>query len=260
MERPFLGITGISEKEDINKCFKALGRYNYFSRIPSHNIMFGFLMNNTFKSQKKHYISSIEKLFDLLPLVNSISKLNRVFKVIHFNSPRHDFSKEISSLLHTRSLLLSNGMELNELIDGIQLNIVNPLPIELSNIKAEFPNLKIIFQLSDFDNTDLERYGIDFDYLLIDKSRGKGKGIDLRASNYVSFYKKLNEKYPNIIFAGGFGGDNVKDRVKRIVEILGNGSFSVDAQSLLRNKEKNELDQGKVNEYISNFIKAIEQI
>lgn len=101
----------------------------------------------------------------------------------------------------------------------------------------------------------IRAYGDSINYVLIDPSGGRGLEFDLDSS--VILYSKLKERCPNLIigFAGGFTGENVSLKTRKLIERLGDNSFCIDAEGGLRNKITSVygddlLDIKKVRKYL----------
>lgn len=127
-------------------------------------------------------------------------------------------------------------------LHALQLDMVWPRSGLIRLLRGMHPNLKIVLQinakaLEQVDNKptlviqQLARYGESVDYALLDKSHGKGLGMD--AEGLLPFVMAIAENLPNmgIAIAGGLG-PNTMDLVLPIVREFPN--VSIDAQGKLR--------------------------
>jgi len=139
---------------------------------------------------------------------------------------------------------------------GVQINVSRPEPKEINKIKADYPSLKTILQVSDFTSLN-ERIGnYDVDYVLIDKSKGRGMEFDIDGATKV--YDIIKNNNPaTIVFAGGLSPDNVRERVCSIRKRLDTRDFCIDAEGRLRTK--NHLDEDKVEKYLKEAMAAFQQ-
>lgn len=248
IKKNYIGITGFTEKEQI------INTINFIDLIQSkRNYMFGFLVSSkTIKFEKlnnKRYLnfSSFQELKELMSY--SANKEN-IINMIHYNTQEKNFSKELIPLLK----------ELGNVVEAIQFNL-NFIEIEEFKIlRNKFPNIKFVFQ---YNNSILKKYSkieifntlkeIQFEYMLIDLSGGKG--IDLNPILLKNTYDLFNlyDLDINLGIAGGLSGYNVFELTKELN--LYKIDYFIDAESKLRDKLSNVYgddiwNQDKVNCYI----------
>jgi hypothetical protein len=141
-----------------------------------------------------------------------------------------------------RSLLKAVGYA-GPYMDALQLDMVWPDPIAIDTLKRIHRHpFKVILQIDSmaFDMVDnnptrlVERlceYNGVIDYVLLDKSAGKGKGMD--AEFLIPFLHQIRNDLPHLCLsvAGGLGPDTI-EIARPIVEEF--PSISIDAQGRLR--------------------------
>ena len=93
------------------------------------------------------------------------------------------------------------------------------------------------------------------DYVLLDSSLGNG--IAFEAAVIFSTYLSLRKGGVkcDIVFAGGFNGDTVKEKLALLMRATGTTDFSIDAEGGLRDKfgesyGNDVLDMDKTRRYI----------
>lgn len=108
----------------------------------------------------------------------------------------------------------------------------------------------------------IRAYGDSIGYVLIDPSGGRGMPFDLESS--IATYSELKEQCPQVTvgFAGGFTGENVAQRLKEMIQHLGDDHFCIDAEGGLRDKitpayGDDLLNMEKVREYLQSASSVI---
>ena len=127
-------------------------------------------------------------------------------------------------------------------MDAMQLDMIWPSPVVLRMFRDEHPEIQLILQIGanalaamqDDPTCVAERlahYDGDVDYVLLDKSMGKGLGMDARA--LLPFVRRISQTQPHIgiAVAGGLG-PNTLNLVEPIVREF--PDISIDAQGRLR--------------------------
>jgi hypothetical protein len=140
---------------------------------------------------------------------------------------------------------------------GLQINVSWPSPEEFKRIRQRFPGLKLILQVSNFDNfvEKVARYAPD--HLLIDKSRGRQ--VILGMDESVGIYKLATERTEATIgFGGGFSPQNVHDRIRELIRLTGTKHFSIDAQGALAGADR-KVDIEKVRPFLRNAEEAFNE-
>ena len=240
MLKPYIGITGVTSTNEVNDVSREFYEAGY-NENSEHLPMIGCLVS--YKTIKGESIKSKRyPKFDSLYRLMTQAK-NNIFTMIHY------YSEKPSSLSDQINLFF-NGLYEQDLCKRLQLNIDWPEIGQLRLIKNKFPEMEIVFQASygimeSSGNKEvisgIEKYGSLIDYILIDPSGGKSLEFDMNKS--LDFYKEIKERIPmmSIGFAGGFHADNVLNRIKNLVNMLGNSSFSIDAEGGLRDKISDEI-------------------
>jgi len=229
--KPYIGITGITCKEDVEIIKQALG--------DSYG-MYGVLVSDeTLKGGKPHRgrypkIEAIKDIFRVMP--------ENALRAVHYNSEHAgQLSKDIEEIVR-----LTDG-----LCNCIQLNIEYPPLDQVIAIKNENKNLKIIFQLGKdsikrnaYKNvaSKIGPYVPYVDYILIDASQGAGE--ELKILDTIEFARPLRNLRP-LTFAGGLDGFNLYLFISLVEEF----NASVDAEGKLMNSN-DTLDHNKVKLYI----------
>jgi phosphoribosylanthranilate isomerase len=229
--KPYIGITGITCKEDVEIIKQALG--------DSYG-MYGVLVSDeTLKGGKPHRgrypnIDAIKDIFRVIP--------ENALRAVHYNSEHGDsLSKDIEEIVR-----LTDG-----LCNCIQLNIEYPPLDQVVAIKNENKDLKIIFQLGKdsmkgkaYKNVaaKIGPYVPYIDYILIDASQGAGK--ELKIIDTIEFAKPLRSLRP-LVFAGGLDGFSLYLFISLIEEFCA----SVDAEGKLMNNN-DTLDHEKLKLYV----------
>lgn len=258
MRKPYVGVTGITDENQVNEIIKYF-QSNGFSVEDSRIPMLGFLLSyKTIKLGKhptnKRYpeLKNVPKLFEATE--------NKTFNTLHFNTrDLHSIHKDLSFVLNQGDIY-DRG-----LCHGTQLNVDFPPHIEIDMLKSDYPNLDIIMQLSERnENMSVEEI-IDkivsydkSDYILIDPSMGRGKGMDIENSSVI--YKMLLERNvkADMGFAGGLSGENAEYVIKSIREKTGTDNFSVDAEGNLRDRKSDSYGDDLMNmEKVASYIKAV---
>ncbi|MEA3329987.1 MAG: hypothetical protein U9Q06_04560 [Nanoarchaeota archaeon] len=233
--KPYIGITGpvnVQETKDICKEFSEAG----YSMESPHIPMLGFLVSyktlNGQTTQNRRY-----------PPANSLPELLRatdgqVLTMVHYNSKETD-------TLPNQVAEIFNGVYENGLCRAIQLNIVWPNISQVARIKEQHPEMQVVFQAShkamggktpNQIAKGVKNYGNSISYVLIDPSGGRGVPFDLESS--VAIYSELREQCPDLTigFAGGFTGENVAPRLRKILKQIEEDKFCIDAEGGLRDK------------------------
>lgn len=145
-------------------------------------------------------------------------------------------------------------------LHAIQLDMIWPPDVIIKGLKRKFPDLQIVLQINTraleaVDNNPdtlvewLKKYGTLLDYILLDKSHGKGVGMD--AQGLLPFVRAVVDRQPNlqVAVAGGLGPSTI-DLVLPIVYEFPH--VSIDAQGKLRpsGNALDPIDWGMAHEYL----------
>jgi phosphoribosylanthranilate isomerase len=240
--RPYIGVTGpvtIGEVGSLNEMFSSAG----FGNDSSHSPMIGILASH----KTLNRVEVANRRYPVIGLLPELFKAmnGSVFPMVHYNSRVNVSNDSLSSQISE----VFDGLYYDGLCNALQLNIPWPNVGEVTKIKNKFPNMKVVFQASrniaessspgNVASRIASSYDGLVDYVLIDPSGGKGKPFDLEKS--LKLYDALKEKVPSITvgFAGGFDGNNVTDRLKSLIERIGDKDFCIDAEGGLRKKLSN---------------------
>ncbi len=233
--KPYVGITGPATRQQVESVIEEFSKAGYVMFSP-HTPMLGYLVSyKTLNGEtvKNRRYPKINELEDLLKTAG-----NKVLTMIHYNS------KEMSTLAKQISKLF-DGIYQEGLCRAMQLNIVWPDPAQIGLVKKEFPEMQIVFQLSHkaAENkttkqiiNEIKRYDNTLSYVLIDPSRGRGLEFNIKES--LEVYVNLKTAFHDLTigFAGGFSGENVTERVKRLIDETEDLDFCIDAEGGLRDK------------------------
>ena len=244
--KPYIGVTGFTNSNQANEISKI-----FKQNLPEDMTgMFGILLSysnllNPDKEMTSKWANRYAKLKDMPQILKNID--SNFFPALHYYT-KGNFYEELRPILPD---LMKKGLK------GVQLNIAWPNEEYFKNLTQEFPNLKIIFQISKRATENktqseivskLDSYGSDFDYCLFDMSEGGGtqKGHD----KSFEFYKecKKQEKHIDHVFVGGLSPENVGERIKEIYS-KGIHKFGTDAEGQLMD-ETGILSTEKVSKYI----------
>jgi hypothetical protein len=237
---PYIGITGLASQEEVERVIAEFHQAGYTMNSP-HLPMLGFLVsceslsNPTLRPVNRRY----PRFADVRDLLKQTGR--RVFTMIHYESGLYALAEQVTRMFDR---IYEEG-----LCRAIQLNIPWPNVSQVQLLKREFPELKIVFQLShksieamsDAPAKDivdrLEDYGDSLSYVLIDPSAGRGKAFEIENSFELELYYGLSQlPYLTLGFAGGFTGDNVARRLEKIKAATGRTNFCIDAESGLRDQ------------------------
>lgn len=237
--KPYIGVTGITNVYDIEVIKKELGNlYGMYGILVSRNTLYGG------KPHRNRYpdISIIKELFEAMSK-NSL-------RTIHYNSHiEEEISKDIKEIIN-----ITDG-----LCNCVQLNIEYPPIDQIRTIKDENKDLKIIFQIgrdSIINMTPEELaykirpYIQHIDYILIDASGGAGVEMNIIKTREIAYPLRTLK---TLTFAGGLNGSNLSKFILLIEEF----DASIDAERRLMN-DNDTLDHIKVTDYI-NIAKAIKR-
>lgn len=128
------------------------------------------------------------------------------------------------------------------LMDAIQLDMIWPDPAVLHRFRLRRPEVEVVLQVGERaleevgDDPrllvhELFRHGTSLDWVLLDKSGGRGKGMDAEA--LLPFVRAIRRDLPDlgIVVAGGLGPDTL-DLIDPILAV--HSDVAMDAQGQLR--------------------------
>lgn len=251
---PYIGITGavtVQETEDICNAFGEAGYTLESPYIP----MLGFLVSHTTLKGQPTENRRYPPVKELPRLLQATDK--RVLTMVHYNTRE-------TSTLADQVTDLYQGIYEEELCRALQLNVTWPEVRQVARIKEKFPDMQIVLQASQAAMKDktsrtiaqkIKGYGNVISYVLIDPSGGRGKEFDEAISLLI--YQSVRKECPHVRigFAGGFTGENIAERVKRLEAEIKGSNFCVDAEGGLRDKITSKygddvLNMQKVRKYV----------
>ncbi len=253
--KPYVGVTGFKTREGIEKAAKSF-KENSFDK-GSHLAMFGFLVS--YKGMQQPW-----KAGRTAPAASMVSELaSHVPKwglaMMHYHTPHYDYMH-----LGVKRLFKKFGdMYGQGICSAVQLNVDWPRINQLDLIKNDFPQMQIVLQFPKRATKGMtmddilgraKSYDEFVDYALIDPSGGKGKEFEI--SEGIDFMNRLYDVMPTTVIgiAGGFFGDNVEARVRKIRADYP-ADFCIDAEGKLM--EDRKLVAEKVEGYIKNARKGL---
>ena len=244
LPRPYIGITGFMTGREVTMAAE---------EIPTgatHDLMAGILVSSKTlrgeQNKRPNRYPTIENA-NRIPLFH-----RRVFTVVHYNTKEPDTLGE--QLREIQRCFRS-------LIEGIQLNMAWPNPLELIPFCVKTPQYKIILQIGAWafekiDNSPQKlverikgRYSGLVDYVLLDMSGGEGIVMDRKnIDRYLeALYGAGVHEQVRIGIAGGLDPENVGEVVRPFATRYPN--LCVDAEGRIRD-ENDHLDIAKAKQYL----------
>jgi len=236
--KDYVGVTGVTTIDEA-KSVVSLMRGSGFTLQTEHIPMIGFqVFSKNLEdgiTERNKRVTSINVLPDMLESV-----LGDAFTTIHYYTKERD--KLLAELF---SAIGYNFVYSAKLIGGIQINEFIPTPKQVRDIRSGYPELKIILQISPKSSEGLGDVEMaqklvkdyqDVDYLILDSSRGMG--IEFNTEKVTATYNMFRAHgiRSNIIFTGGFNGENTKEKISQLKVAVGNQNFSIDAEGGLRDR------------------------
>lgn len=235
---PYIGICDFPSAEQALRSADHFDRLCTSPKMSARKLMVGVMMSyKTLRDLPTKWKSAwpnpkeIHKIFENHP---------RVLNTLHYAD--FDGSTRASDLI----VATSYG---GENIHAIQLDMIWPSPEMIQVFKHFNPNLKVILQvngrsLNEYDHNPvrvafkIKKYGSSIDGILLDKSHGKGLGMDALAM--LPFIHEISNRCKSLTLAvaGGLGPETIhllQPIVKEFPQI------SIDAQGRLR-QSGNSLD------------------
>lgn len=235
MKDRYIGVTGITSKEDVAVITEALD---------GHVGMYGILMKKEILEGRPRkgrwpYVEDVPAIMEKVP-AGSLA-------TIHWCDSRK---------ICNESVILNSVIYAGDKCNAIQLNLVYPPAKLFGALKEE--GLKTIFQIEDcmFEDPIIMRkkmqpYQDVVDYVIIDQSMGAGIPINPDISKAVA--SELKDLGFGIVFAGGLNETRVKD----ISDLINKYNASVDAEGQLMKDSKDGLDHTKVKNYIKSAVSVM---
>ncbi len=152
-------------------------------------------------------------------------------------------------------------------MDALQLDMIWPKPTDISVLRWINPEVMVIIQanseaLDIIDNDPqklvekLKEYGDAVDYVLLDKSMGRGLGMDAEGLRPYLCAVRDSGLDIGLAVAGGLGPDTLRLVEPLIAEFP---DLSIDAQSKLRpsGNAMDPIDWGMAEEYLKKSLKML---
>jgi phosphoribosylanthranilate isomerase len=247
--KSFVGIAGVSTLGEAERVAMLL-RNSKFSLLSEndHTSMLGFQVSS--KSMKYGFSEGNSRV----PRTNQLSVILRELALetrlaIHYYTRTPEtLVQEIERVfaLPETSRQETGNIYNSMLVDSLQLNGDWPTRDQISEITASYPDVSIILQVSPKVTEGLTPMQVaekikgdhpdGVDYLILDPSRGRGIAFDMKQA--MTTFEAIRSLGINseIVFAGGFTGENVQERVAELRKELGHKKFSIDAEGGLRDK------------------------
>lgn len=271
MEKAYVGITGYKtggEVIEAGRMFAAEGFLGRDSRLGAYTAMFGIASSNKRLADRAKEGTMSPSADNLISLLKEVP--DNCLPVIHYSTINRD--KLADELIE----LFLIGNMYDNYCSAVQINMDWPELQQIELIKKAMPEMKFIFQIPQKamepytlncrrcgKHLDIEaiaakanEYSEFADYLLVDPSSGKGKEFDVEQCTELML--ALKKKLPNarIGVAGGFSGDNVYEKMRKIHEKV-KEPFCIDAQGRLRTEDREWLVMEKVQSYVSKAAESI---
>lgn len=252
--RPYVSVTGVSSEEEVDGTINLFSKYG-FDFDSDYLPFLGFLVSRDTVVRGEQPRKIRYPFFGALPRLLEKTR-NKAVPAIHYCTRKSSVFSEIKTLFDTYNIYDDCRCK------AVQLNTAWPKPEDVSQIKNEYPNMRIILQLSKYAMDGLkpeqiaervvENYS-NVDYVLVDPSGGKGIGFEPVIVSEV--YKALKNKScsATIGFAGGLSGENVSGKISELEQELETRNFSLDAESKLMSEDQfghNRIDLDKVEKYL----------
>lgn len=236
--KQYVGVCGVASVEEAEKVVH-LFRESGLNLKTEHIPMMGFQVS--YKSLKYGFspgnnrVPRLDKLHMILECVS-----RDTFPTIHY------YTKEPEKLVpELEEVLVLDRIYRKGLVGGVQINGVWPTTDQISEIRGKFPELKITLQMSSAVTGDMTQQQVagklaagyaDIEYIILDSSHGTGVEFDTAeiASTYRTF--RENGVRSAVVFAGGFNGDNVKEKLAQLMRVTNTRDFSIDAEGGLRDR------------------------
>jgi hypothetical protein len=250
MQKHYIGITGITRLEEIDFILEILAKYPQI--YAKRRIMLGFLMDEVLASDFHAKNTSLKKV-SIPQLCALCDYIDRVI------SNKQDFMKIVHITLKPQNLEKIHSItEYAGTIDGFQLNIKNPDPFKIKELKQAYSAMDLIYQLKPFILTDIERFFAELshdqlealkyiDHFLIDISEGKGiLGNTALITQTYQYMQKMGFTTNTFGFAGGLS-ESTLNLFKDLLPF-----YSIDAESQLRMNDK--INKQKLQAYLEKAI------
>jgi hypothetical protein len=227
MQRPYIGITGFMNMKQTHKMLDVFMRAN---PLTQWMLMVGVMM--TYKTLQGVPTRWTEVMPNNEEIMNIFSSHPYCFGTLHYaDYTETDFANSLKLALR----FCPPEMR------AVQLDMIWPQVGPILEMKSAEPHMKVVLQVGNaaFAQADetptgvaekLFAYGDAIDYVLLDRSMGRGAAMEAMA--FVPFIEEITEKCPNlgIAVAGGLGPAHLH-LVEPLVQRY--PFLSIDAQTML---------------------------
>jgi len=262
---PYIGVTGVENPIQVERMISV---YNSEKGDLPHLLAIGGIVSykTLIGIKDKPIVLTKNTIEEIYRKLKNLSNPNVLFALHYFTKPLKEIRPELqekAKQVVEKSLPQQISLLIDELYReskpsfqiGVQINIPWPKPEDITQVRAMYPKLRIILQVSEFSQLEekIKEYGDNIDYVLIDPSRGRGIELDINeAARLYTLIDSISSA--KVGFAGGFSPENVEERITSLKEKLGKNDFCIDAQTGLRSGEY--LDMEKVERYLRKALRA----
>lgn len=259
MQIPYIGITDFTSQKQVLEMAKIFLKYERSrSRRLAVGVMMSYKTLNNIPSRWSEIFPAKERIVEIFGSRNPACVPGVVMNTIHYANYKHE--GDLCDQL--RRVAEYGGPNLH----AIQLDMTWPNPREVYNFRKYFPGVKIILQIGPqaFEQVGndyakivhgLFVYGGSLEYVLLDKSAGKGKDLDSGSLlSLISFLSRRNDL--GIVVAGGLG--------PKTLQLLGDiprlfPDVSIDAQGKLRPSGSNldPIDWKMAGDYLKKALQIL---
>jgi hypothetical protein len=246
--KPYIGVTGISQIENaqiIGQAFK-----DTLPSGASHQGMAGYLVSSD-------TLGGLTSIYEKYPPMATLSPLLQATAESALNVFHYRTNYPAGLVPQVIGLFAFDSFYSDGLCQAIQFNLgSNPSKEELSKIKDAYPDLRVIFSLRSRTLKERSRehisdmvgnYGDLIDFVLLDRSGGRGKKIDL--NSIPPLYRLLRYDHPQkpVIISGGFCDRDVLTILRQLRFNLNTTKFGIDAEAGLREGNEDNPHAGRLS-------------
>jgi hypothetical protein len=266
-ERPYIGITDFTTPEQVRRMLKVFrdNRPEGSKRRLHVGVMMSYKTLHDIETQWAKVFPSKEKILKIFTPPEGLDSFNRpndmndwmfTLHYADYNNPSDLFKDLMNALQYV-----------GPFVNALQLDMPWPDPVAIANaVQASRINgLEVILQvgvksmemLGNNPDTVVEMlysYQTFVSHILLDRSMGKGLGMDAQA--LLPYADSISEAYPHLqlVFAGGLGPDSM-NLLDPLLSKYPN--MSIDAQEQLRSSKSalDPIDWDMAEDYL---IKALQ--
>ncbi len=242
-QRPYIGITDFMSNEQVRLMLEMFRRSRQPNSVRRLHVGVMMSFNTLYACETKWSMAfpTRENVVDIFQPVDDTrsDKYRDLIDDIMFTLHYVDYHDRPTLFQDLMLALQYSG----PFVDALQLDMTWPDPAAISNaLHASRKNLEIILQIGtrafDLADNDPDRvvenlypYQTFVTHVLLDKSMGKGLGMD--AEGLLPFARAIRKEYPNmgIVVAGGLGPNTICLAEPFLDEFP---DISIDAQGRLR--------------------------